>query len=172
MLVQFNESTREQVESFVFKKALRLESISLLKTDAIQFLKEKRILSPAEEMLNRLISTQRKKARHSIFDAVHSKLSTSSIAKLADLISIDNSYSKLDKLKGAPARASVDALLKLVAKLESIEETGILSVDISDVSRNYQKILAKEIRIYSVDRIQSLDGHSAPKVYLELFNFI
>jgi len=156
-LIQFNEVTRELLENFILREALRLESSSLLKTEAIQFLKEKGILSPIEETLNRLISTQRKKARHYIFDTVQSKLSTTSIAKLAELISSVGKYSKLDKLKEQPARASAEAILNLSERLEIIKETGILSVDISDLSHNYQKILAKEIRLYSVNRIQALD---------------
>jgi len=156
-LSPFNELARAQLENFIFKKALRLESISLLKTDTIQFLKEKKILSPIDETLNRLISTQRKKARHYIFDAVQSKLSADSIAKLAELISTTDKYSKLDALKDPPAKASAEAILNLVERLEVIKKTGILSVDISDISSNYQKILAKEIRVYSVNRIQSLE---------------
>jgi TnpA family transposase len=156
-LTPFDEAACKQLEDYVFKESLRLEAISLLKTEAIHFLKEKRILSPADYNLNRLIVRQRKKARHHIFDTVQAKLSTESIAKLADLISGASGQSKLEKLKAPPARASVESLLNLVERLETIKAMGILYIDISSISSNYQKILAKEIRLYSVNRIQALD---------------
>ena len=156
-LTPFNESACKQLEEYVFKESLRLEANSLLKTEAIHFLKEKQILSPADYNLNRVIARQRKKARHHIFDTVQAKLSAESITKLAALISGSNGQSKLEKLKAPPARASVESLLNLVERLETIKEMGILSIDISRISSNYQKILAKEIRLYSVNRIQALD---------------
>lgn len=159
-LVQFNATRRGAVEEFVFQESLRLNSMSLLKIKAIQFLRSNKVLSPSEEVFNRLIATQRKLARQHIFDTVHSNLSEEMICKLSALLttSATEKYSKLDKLKESVLRASVSSILDLISRLELIKSSGILSVNISNISSNYQKILSKEIRVYSVNRIQSLDA--------------
>ena len=155
-LTLFNEVSRVLLEEFMFRESLRLESFSLLKTEAVQFLKSNRILSPTIDTLNRLIVNQRKKGRNYIFDTIHSRLSISCIEKLKELISTKDQHSKLDMLKAPPDSASAGTILNLIERLSLIKDTGVLSINISDISSNYQKILAKEIKLYSVNRIQLL----------------
>jgi hypothetical protein len=156
-LCNFDKESKAKFENFLFKESLRLESVSLLKTKAIQYLKESKVLSPNIEIFNRNIASQRKKARHHIFDSIQSRLNINIIKKLKAIISKDGEYSKLERLKAPPGRASVDSLLNLTKNLEIIKDTGVLSVNISDISNNYQKILTREIKIYSINRIQELD---------------
>lgn len=153
----FNSGHKEQLEIFLFKKALRLESVSLLKVESIQYLKENKILCPNTEVLNRIISSQRKKARYHIFDMIQSRINIIVTKKLKELISKDGEYSQLERLKAPPGRASSDSLLDLIKNLEIIKNTGVLSIETSDINSNYQKILTREIKIYSINRIRALD---------------
>ncbi len=153
----FNLEHKEKLEIFLFKEALRLESVSLLKARAIQSLKESKILCPNVEVLNRMISSQRKMARHYIFDIIQSRVNLSVIKKLKELISRDGEYSQLERLKAPPCRASSDSLINLTKNLEIIKNTGVLSIEISDINSNYQKILTREIKIYSINRIRELN---------------
>ncbi len=140
-LVTFNESARIKVEAFIFDIALRLEASHLIRIETILFLKQHHILSPALDTLNRLLSGQRKKARQSMFDSVSAKINADIISKLNNLLLVVEGYSGLERLKTAPQRASVEALLNLTSRLKIIEDTGALDIKLDIISNNYQKIL-------------------------------
>ena len=71
----YNANSQAKLEKFVFNEALRLEAHSLLKIQAINFLRINNILLPTENTINRLISSERKKARKHIFEIIHLRLS-------------------------------------------------------------------------------------------------
>ena len=75
----FNDS--RSIEQFLYDEPLRVESVSLLRNKAIQYLKDKKVLCPNNETLNRLIAKQRKRVRHRIFDIVHSRLNANMLYK-------------------------------------------------------------------------------------------
>lgn len=154
-LKQFND--RKQLENFVFNEALRLEAPSLLKNVAIQFLKEHKILSPTTDTLNRLIAEQRNNARKYIFDTVQSKLSASIVEKLNNLLTVQTEYSGLEMLKRAPPIPSAKAILNLIQRLNIIKETEVLSIDLSNINNNYQKVFTREVRSYSISRLKELE---------------
>ena len=156
-VTKFNDTKQNQLENFIFDEALRLEAPSLLRSIAIQFLKEQKILSPATDTLNRLIAEQRNKARKYIFDTVQSKLSASVVEKLSNLLLARGEYSGLELLKRAPPVPSAKAILNLTQRLSIIKETQALSVDLSDINNNYQKVFTREVRAYSISRLRELE---------------
>ncbi len=50
---------------------------------------------------------------------------------------------------------------RLLARLESIEATGVLDIDMSWVNGKYQRILFHSVRTASADRVREM-GHPAP----------
>ena len=153
----YNAIAQTQLEQFIFNEALRLEAHSLLKIQAINFLRANGILLPAENTINRLISSERKKARKHIFEIIHVRFSDDTPKKLNDLLITQDSYSKLEFLKRPAQKASADSIADLSERLQIIRDTNVLSIDLSDINNNYQKIFAREIRIYSVHRIRALE---------------
>lgn len=81
----FDDIAQTKLRKFIFGEALRLEAHSLLKIQAIIFLKTNNILLPASDTLNRLISFERKQARKHIFEVIHSRLTDDIPKKLNDL---------------------------------------------------------------------------------------
>lgn len=155
--ILYNATSQTQLEQFVFNEALRLEAHSLLRMQAINFLKANNILLPTENTINRLISSERKKARKHIFEIIHEKLPNYAPIKLNDLLIAQEGSSKLERLKKPPQKASPDAIIDLSERLQIIKDTNILQIDLSDINNNYQKIFTKEIRLYSVNRIRALE---------------
>jgi TnpA family transposase len=153
----YNITTQTQLKQFIFNESLRLEAHSLLKIQAISFLRANNVLLSEEYIINRLISFERKKARKHIFESIQAKLSISMLLKLNDLLVIERGYSGLEFLKRPAQKASSEAIIDLSERLRMIRNTAVLNVDLSSINNNYQKIFAREIRIYSVDRIRALE---------------
>ena len=66
----FHAERARDTEVFIFQEALRLEQTSALLAHTRGYLREQKILEPAEDTLLRLIQTQRKAARTSIFSKI------------------------------------------------------------------------------------------------------
>ena len=92
-----------------------------------------------------------------MFDSISAKINADIISKLNNLLLVVEGYSGLERLKTAPMRASVEALLNLTSRLKIIEDTGALAIKLDLISNNYQKIFTREIRIYSITRIRGLE---------------
>jgi TnpA family transposase len=123
-----------------------------------QYLREQRILFPAEDTLRRQAVIQREKARHFIYNSMAQQLTTSTIQMLDNLlIAGDTKYSKLQKIKMPPLNPSVEGVLRLTEKLDIIESTGIISLDFSWLNNNYQRTLAKYAQRYSAFRLKETE---------------
>ena len=156
-LVKFNTENELKIKEYIYNEALRLEAHNLLKIKTILHLKKNRILSPSEIRLSKIISGQRQKARKVIFDNVQQKLSLEIINNLNLLLESQGTISKLEFLKKPPYRASVNGILNLLEKLDYIRSTGALSIDISMINNNYQKILTREVKSYSITKLRKID---------------
>ncbi len=69
-LHHFNDAEAAQLEKFVFEESWHLEQTAALKAQAAEFLKEQRILEPAEFRIIRIVGEQRARAREHIFRRV------------------------------------------------------------------------------------------------------
>ena len=168
-LNSYNLSNEKMVREFIFKECMHLEARSLLKIKAIRFLKEHKILLPAMSRLERLIATQRILARDHIFESINSKLSTDVKWNLENLLIKFGDLSHLELIRKPPKCASVKSVNNLADRMNLIKDTGILDIDIN-VNNNYQKIFAREIRVYSITRIRALPvmhRHTALACFLQ-----
>jgi hypothetical protein len=77
---------------------------------------------------------------------------------LDDLLVVgrDENVSRLQTIKANPSKPSADAMLRLIAKLKAIEATGVLGVDLSWLSGNYQRALFHQVRKSSAARLREL----------------
>jgi hypothetical protein len=56
-------------------------------------------------------------------------------------------------LKQSPGRPAPKAMLRLAEKLEQIQATGVLALDLSWLNNNYQRFLTRYARRCSADRL-------------------
>jgi len=160
-LRRFGEVEIQMLEQFLFEEACRLEQTGPLLTRAKQFLREASILYPADDTLRRLIVAQRQQARSHIFARLTENLSAVHREKLDGLlVGGDNRLTPFHTFKQPPGRPSPTAMLRLTEKLEQIQGTGILTLDLAWLNNNYQRTLARYTRRCSADRLRSLqDAH-------------
>jgi hypothetical protein len=97
---------------------------------AREFLKEQRVLAPAEFRIARVVGEQRARAREHIFKRVAASVPNGLAGRLEDLLVVkpDGNSSGLQAIKANPSKPSVDAMLTLLDKLRVIEATGVLGV--------------------------------------------
>lgn len=156
---RLGETETQQLNQFLFDEACRLEQTSALLAKAEQFLREHKILCPAQDSLVRLLIRQREEARQHIYQRIMAALSTACQHNLDKLIAVDESrLSPLQVLKEAPKRASPQAILRLLAKVEQITATGILAVDLSWLNNNYQRALTRYVSRCSANRLRDLQA--------------
>lgn len=89
--------------------------------------------------------------------------------KLDALLQVEESrVSPLQAIKQAPGLPSPAAMLRLATKLEQIEDTGILSLDLAWLNNNYQRSLTRYARRCSADKLRRFlqrgaDAFSLPR---------
>ena len=158
-LANFDKTAIEQVNEFLFLEAQRIEHTSILLVKTEQFLKEQRILQPARDTLERLIATQRQKARQFIYDKILENLTKAQCKCLDDLLKVDEDrLSLLQQLKQPPALPSPKALIMLTKKLALIHAIEVTKLDISWLNNNYQRSLTKYVLRCSAKRLRELQA--------------
>ena len=157
-LVVFDHEQAEALECFVFEESCRLEQTASLLARAREFLKERHVLFPAESSLLRLVTEQRKRARGHIGSRLAESLAPGVVKALEDLLEVKEgeTISGLQSLKANPAKPSPVAMQRLADKLTAIEATGVLTVDLSWLSVNYQRALFHYVRKCSADRLREV----------------
>jgi hypothetical protein len=156
-LRRLGETELVDLKNFLFEEACRLEQTSALLSRAESFLKEHQILQPAEDTVRRLIVQQREQARQHIYQRISNALFPDCQRNLDKLVEVDESrLSPLQALKETPKRASPQAMLRLLEKLEKIESTGVLTVDLSWLNNNYQRSLTHYVKRCSANRLRDL----------------
>jgi hypothetical protein len=146
------------LERFVFEESYRLEQTASLLARAREFLKEQRVLLPAESVLLRLVGEQKKRAREHIASELAGGLPPGVIEVLEGLLEVKQgeAISGLQRIKANPAKPSPAAMQGLADKLAAIEATGVLAVDLSWLSANYQRALFHFVRKCSADRLREV----------------
>ena len=153
----FEEANSQPVADFLFNEACRLEQTGPLLTLAKKFLREQFILCPSEDVLFRLVVRQRQAARDHVYKRTTNLLSESIIEKLDALLETEGGrFTPLHILKKPPGRPSPAAILRLTAKLERIQDTQILSVNLAWLNNNYQRSLARYAQQRSANRLKQL----------------
>ena len=152
----FSSATAE-IEAFVFRESYSLEQTGALAARLRDFLKQNQILEPSQDTIQRLIQTQREAARTAIYGQIYQALSDEVRQPLNALLETDDTpYSPLHFLKQPPGNPSPAAFNKLADKLERIERTGILTMDMTWLNNNFQRTLARYARQCSLYRLRRL----------------
>jgi len=152
------EEDMPALEAFLFEQACRLERSAALEQRAQEFLKASRVLRPGQSTLLRIIGEQRRLAREHIFEKIAAGLSFNLRRTLDELLQVNESenVSELQKIKTNPSKPSVDGMLALLRKLEVIEATGVLEIDLAWLNPNYQRALFHQVRKATAARLRKL----------------
>lgn len=158
-LANFDKVAIAQVSDFLLIEAQRIEHTSILLVKTEQFLKERCILQPARDTLERLVITQRQKARQFIYDKMLTYLTEFQCNELDNLLKVDETHTSiLQQLKQPPAQPSPKALIALAKKLELIESIDIIQLDTNWLNNNYQRTLTKYVMRCSAKRLRDLQA--------------
>ena len=144
--------------AFVFDAASRLEQTSSLHKRAEEFLAEQLILRPSEATIARLVGEQRQRARDHIVDRVVEDVSRAMASRLDTLLVVGDgeAVSPIQAIKSNPGHPSVESMRVAVRKLRLIEETGVLALDLSWLSNNYQRAFFHKVRKSSAHRLREV----------------
>jgi hypothetical protein len=115
----FGEAEAKRLEVFVFEESCRLEQTAALESRVQEFLKEQKILQPADSTVARIIGEQRKLAREHFFEKIAAAVPTELAKTLDDLLVVtgDKAVSRLQKIKANPNKASAEAMLSLTDRV-------------------------------------------------------
>ena len=154
----FDQEQECQLASFLFEESFRIDQISALLNKAETFLRSGKVLIPSQSKLSRMASEQRVLARENLYAKISSGLSDGDCETLDQMLEIEtgSSVSLLQRIKENPAKPSPDGMRKLLAKIQTIRETGILNVDISWVHPNYQRALYNHVRKSYINRLRKV----------------
>jgi len=166
----FGPAERDALGRFVRDEALRLESTPALVAQAEAFLRDHTILVPASSTLHRVVGEQRALARQQLYVRLLAGLPSSMPADLEVLVQVEETpYSPLHALKAPPGLPSPRALLRLIAKLDQIQATQVLTLHLTWLNPNLQKALAQHVWQASAHRLRGLP---APQRYTVLVCFL
>lgn len=167
----FGPTEREALCHFVLDEASRLEHTPALLARAQEFLRDRRVLVPADSTLRRLVGEQRDQARQHLFARLMAAVPVEMHPRLDALLHVeaDHHVSPLQQLKDPPGIPSPRALQRLTAKLDQIQATGVLALDLSWLNNNLQKALARHASQASAHRLRLLP---APQRYTVLVCFL
>ena len=160
----FEREDRARLRDFVRKQAEHLEQTAGLVAASEEFLRRTRVLLPALSTIRRVVVDERAAMRRSIFQHVDASLSTDFRRALDALLVTTGSRgpdtSPLQALKEPPGPASPRSRLREIDKLETIQATGAVGVDLSWLRSTLKKALARRVRHSSAYRLRDLTpGH-------------
>ena len=167
----FDTAAGERLARFLEDEALRLDRTASLLARARGWLRDEHVLAPADSVLRRAVGAARHKARALLTERMAERLSAPMRDRLDALVAVgdDHPHSPLHGIKTGTSSPSVGGMKRLLARLESIEETGVLDIDVSWVNGNYQRILFHSVRTASADRMREM---VAPRRHLALVCFL
>jgi hypothetical protein len=123
---------------------LQIQPTESLFIKATEFLKERKTLNPSDYIIERLIQTQREKARKYVFEKIYEEIAPPIKLALDDLLIVGaESYSKLYQIKEVPQKASIAAMKALANKLVMIEQTGVLTIKLDWLNNNYKRYFSR-----------------------------
>ena len=161
----------ERLARFLEDEALRIERTASLLARARVWLRDEHVLSPSDSVLRRAIGAARNTARTLLTERLAERLSAPMRARLDALIAGDHDqpHSPLNRIKASSSNPSVGGMKRLLARLELIEVTGVLEVDVGWINGNYQRVLFHSVRTASADRVRRM---AAPRRHLALVCFL
>jgi TnpA family transposase len=142
-LKPFHPEGVQLLDDFLYKEALQIEPTDSLLVKTTHFLCENHIINPAEDTLRRTIYEQRKKARKYIFETINAQLSSTLKERLDSLLQTGaQTVSAFHQIKDAPRKPSEAGMKLLSSKLEMIEQTDALTINLDWLNNNYKRHLS------------------------------
>ena len=151
----FDTAAGEQLARFLEDEALRLDRTASLLARARGWFRDEHVLAPADSALRRAVGGARQKVRALLTQRIAERLSAAMRDRLDALVDVgdDDPHSPLHRIKTGSSNPSVGGMKRLLARLELIEATGVLEIDMGWVNGNYQRILFHSVRTVSADRV-------------------
>ena len=108
--------------------------------------------------LRRAVGAARHKARAMLTQRMAERLSAPMRDRLDALVAVgdEHPHSPLHGIKTGTSSPSFGGMNDLLTRLESIEATSVLDIDVSWVNGNYQRILFHSVRTASADRVHEM----------------
>ena len=168
----FDTSERENLRRHLRGEAAHLDQPAGLVARAEEYLRREGILLPASSTLRRVVGEARAVVMSAVEQRIESALNSETRSALDALLVVDVSggdRSRLQMLKEPPGTASPRALIAEIKKLETIDSTGALEVDLSWLRGSLRKALARRVRYSSAHRLREL---RASNRYTALLSFL
>ena len=126
----FDTAAGERLARFLEDEALRLDRTASLLARARGWLRDEHVLAPADSVLRRAVGAARHKARALLTQRMAERLSAPMRDRLDELVAVgdDPPHSPLHGIKTGTSSPSVGGMKRLLARLESIEATGVLDI--------------------------------------------
>jgi TnpA family transposase len=154
---KYNQNSENVLKDYIFYQALQIQPTESLFIKATEFLRQQRILNPSDDTIERLIQTQREKARKYIFEKIYEEIAPPMMLALDDLLIVGTeSYSKLYQIKKVPQKPSVAAMKALANKLVMIEQTGVLSIELDWLNNNYKRYFSGYVNRADANKLREL----------------
>jgi TnpA family transposase len=167
----FGLTERDALSQFLREEALHLDHLGALVAQAEAFLRDHQVLLPALSTLRRLAGEQRDWTRQLVATRMMALLPPDLPARLDALLHVeaDHRLSPLQVLKTPPGMPTPQAVSRLTAKLDCLQATGVLALDLTWLNNNLQKALARHAAQASVQRLRLLE---APHRYTVIVCFL
>ena len=167
----FDAGTADELARFLEGEALRLGRTASLLGRARAWVRDELVLASAAYVLRRAVGAARLQARTILTDRMAQRLSSPMRERLDALLEVgeEDPFSPLNRIKSAPSSPSTTGMRRLVSRLELIEETDVLGIDVSWVNGNYQRALFHTVRTSSAARLRRM---AAPRRHLALVCFL
>ncbi len=154
---KYNQDNENALKDYIFQQALQIQATESLFVKSTKFLKEQQILNPSDGTIERLIQTQREKARAYIFERISAEVSSEIQQELDTLLIVGTeTYSKLHQIKEVPQKPSAAAMKLLADKLSLIEQTGVLTIQLAWLNNNYKRHLSNYVARSDAKRLREL----------------
>jgi len=157
-LSRFDRNTEDALKRFLFQQAQQIQPTESLLIKATEYLKEKMVLNSSDDTIERLIQTQREKARIYIFEKIATEITPAVQQELDNLLIVGTeTYSKIYQIKEVPQKPLAKAMKLLSTKLSIIEQTGVLTTKLAWLNNNYKRYLSKYVHRCDATRLRELE---------------
>jgi Domain of unknown function (DUF4158) len=155
----FGPAERDALSQFLREEALHLDHLAAIVAQAEAFLRDHHVLLPALATRRRLAGEQRDWTRQLVATRMMALLPPELPARLDALLHVeaDHRLSPLHMLKTPPGLPTPQAVHHLTVKLDCIQATGGLALDLTWLNNNLQKALARHAAQASVQRLRLLE---------------
>ncbi len=155
---KFTPKAEALLKDYLFQQAQQIQATEALFMQATELLKDKKILNPSSDTIERLIQTQREKAKTYILEKINAEITTALQQTLDALLVVENNfYSKLYQIKDVPKNSSTAAITLISEKLALIEQTGALTINLDWLNNNYKRHFNKYVTRCDAKRLREIE---------------